>query len=170
MNLNAIRDTITSSSPAGWHRIGDGPYFHNRPYHGEDDYDSRHGERAVLIDDVNVSLEWGMSTNGHQDERGHLWARERQFPDPAVYSFWIDVFYAGSLVDRVLAYSVDGGRAYLPRYDQRRTENGDQDAAGTGAWEFPVDEWPYELTKLISGLNGMREFHEYFERAGFIRR
>lgn len=168
MNLFNLRDLIAGTHDNQWHSIPDGPFFRNAPYHGDDSYRSQHYSRAVLIDDIAVSIEWGLPTRDAENEAGHLWAKGGGFPDPHVYSFWIDVFYAGELVDRIRAYNVDGGRAYLPPYKQHRTDCGDPDDFTNATWRFTVGEWDDALTRLVNELSGLR-YDEYLARARFER-
>lgn len=167
VQLDTIRDMIAQSSSSNWHSIEYGDIFRSVAYHGDDSYRSQHGSRAVLKTDVNISIEWGIPTRNAQNESGHLWVKEHSFPDPHIHSFWVDVFYMNALVDRVRAYDVDGGRSYLPRYKQRRTDEGGADDFDSATWRFEVERWPYDLTRLINGLDSHREFDSYFSRSGF---
>lgn len=168
MDLDTIRATIAQSFSTNWHSIEYGDYFRSVAYHGDDSYRSQHSGRAVLKADINVSIEWGLPTRDAENESGHLWARQHSFPDPHVHSFWVDVFYANALVDRVRAYDVDGGRAYLPYYKQHRTDRGPADDYANATWRFEVEQWPYDLTRLINELDNQREFKSYLSRAGFV--
>lgn len=169
MNLADLRQLISRTDALGWNVMSDGPLFHHVAYHGDDSYRSAHYYRAVWAEDVSIALEWGLPTREAQDEPGHLWAKDNGFPDPHVYSFWIDVFFQGELVDRVRAFDVDGGRAYLPRYNQHRTDDGPRDDYKHATWAFTVDPWPYTLTKLVDSLSNKGEFDSYFARASFVQ-
>lgn len=171
MNLEDLHAVIAGSNPSDWHRISDGPFFRHVAYHGDDNYYSEHYYRAVLTENLAVALEWGLPRRDAESETGHLWAKQNgSFPDPHVHGIWIDVLYNGELVDRALAYSVDGGRGYLPTYEQKRIDGGDPDDFTSAKWAFQVDDWRYVLTRLVDHLSNTGDFDSYFARAGFERR
>ncbi|WP_432733130.1 hypothetical protein [Microbacterium sp. MM2322] len=77
------------------------------------------------------------------------------------------MFLSDSLVDRVRAYNVDGGRAYLPAYQQHHVAGGDADEPSEGSWRFTVEPWPYELTRLVNRLDSQHDFDSYIAQVGF---
>lgn len=151
-------NAIIGSYDEYWHRIEQGPlYNYNLGMAGSDAVVAGwHDARAVMIDDIDIALEWGMSadpfdlrSNWHPD-----WA---PFPDPSVSLCYADVFYRGALVERITMASVDGGRAYLPL-----PRRGDDD-------NWVVMDRPYQLARVISDIEGNRDFEDYFQRSGIYK-
>jgi hypothetical protein len=156
MKLHEIRTAIRESAAEYWNYIPEGPLFNYNL--GTSDGSAQvfgwHDARAVLEDDVDIALEFGMSDDpfDHKEKWTEDWAH---FPDTQIVGFYCDVFYRGALVDRVLLTSVDGGRATLPLPDRKRDGSG-----------WTVNDWPHELARLVNDLHGRRDFEDYFERSG----
>lgn len=126
-----------------------------------------HGEKAVLIDDIDVSLEWGFTWSDGRDED---WPWANGFPDQKAQSFWADIFYRGALVDRVRLVSVDGGRAHLPTAGAVRNDGGDpgQPAPSMASYDWYVDDWDYDVARVINSIQDL-DFHQYFRGARLKR-
>ncbi|GAA1781628.1 hypothetical protein [Agromyces lapidis] len=177
MKLQELRDIITNTTPADWELVTHGPYYHDAfstvsgGGGGLRIEEARsHGSKVVLRDDIDISIEWGFTWDDARD-RGELWwPWAKSFPDPNAYTFWVDIFYRGALVDRNTLVSVDGGRAYLPVADAVRIDGGSpmEPAESTDAYDFYVDEWDYGLARTVDGF-GHNEFDSYFARAGLKR-
>ena len=154
MDLFALRKLIAESWDEHWHTLPIGPYFHD----GFGEVDSSEGHylehrahyyRAVLMSDVDVSLEFGMSLDGDRDRTIEGFGWGLTFPDPAVRREFIDIFYRGALVDRMLVLDVDGGRATLP-------------IACKISGDWAVYGWEHDIVALVDRLNGNGEFEGYF--------
>lgn len=160
MELWALRKLIGESWDEHWHRLEVGPYFHDGfgsviSQEGRYLEHNAHYHRAVLTSDVDVSLEFGLSLD---DDRGTVslegYGWDFTFPDPSIRREFIDIFYRGALVDRLLVLDVDGGRATLPIADKIN-----------GAWT--VHGWEYDIVALVDSLGGNSEFKSYFDQTGW---
>ncbi|AWB88530.1 hypothetical protein C2138_02275 [Salinibacterium hongtaonis] len=111
-----------------------------------------HSARAVLVDDLDVSIEYGMTSDpfGSRENWTEPWSA---FPDPKIRGEYCDVFYRGALVDRIHLASVDGGRATLP-LPQRKDD------------EWVVMDWPFRVARLVDSFNNGNEFEDYVKRSG----
>lgn len=154
MQLHEIWKKVSESWSDWWNYLPEGPLFnYNLGTSGGDAaVYGWHDVRAVLIEDVDIAIEWGMSADPFERRQDYTpeWA---PFPDRSVELCYADLFYRGALVDRVSIASVDGGRAYLPT-PKRRDEG------------WVVMDRPYQLVRLINDIMGGREFDSYFERSG----
>lgn len=162
-SLQELRVTISDSNASHWNVVGEpGPTYRDRfavtlgPAGAHMEADS-HLSLAVFKADVDLSIAWGMDLDFAwidgtlRDRRKFDWASA--FPDESVWVSIADVFWRGSLVDRVHYVLVDGARALLPwarEYDGLKTSR-----------------YEYDVARLLSDLSGHREFEYYFERAGF---
>jgi hypothetical protein len=157
MNLYALRKLIGETWSDHWNLINDGPQYNYNLGTINDvaTVTGWHHARAVLTEDVDVALEFGMTDDpfGHRENWRADWA---PFADPKVSGEYCDVFYRGALVDRVHLVSVDGGRAILPLPHHRE-----------GQWT--VMDWDYTVARLVDDLTGHREFATYFENSGIYK-
>jgi hypothetical protein len=157
VQLHEIWKTIGESWDEWWNYIPEGPLYNYNLGNSNDvaNVFGWHDARAVLNEDVDIAIEWGMSADPFENRRDFTpeWA---PFPDRSVSLFYADIFYRGSLVERVSLASVDGGRAYLPTPQMR-----------DGQW-ITMDR-PYQLARLISDIVGNTEFVSYFERSGIFK-
>lgn len=114
MKLEQLRQTISSSQSGDWHVITE--YFHYRqrvdPLVDGGPVEN-HEHTAVYMDDISVTLSWGMPVPGHFNPLGP--EHRKWWPNnfDSVYSILADVFYNGSLVDRYVGMHVVG-RAVFP--------------------------------------------------------
>lgn len=152
MKLHELRSMITETWDDYWNVILEGPlYNYNLGNSGETaTVAGWHSGRAVLMDDVDVAIEWGMPTSMFDREWKPEWSA---FPDPVAHPEYCDILYRGSLVDRVEVASIDGGRAVLP-IPTRRDD------------EWIAMDWPYHVARLVDSFSSGREFETYFERSG----
>ena len=157
MNLHEIYKTIIDTVDDHWNVINSGPQF-NYSLGTIDDVATvtgYHETRAVLIDDVDIAIEYGMSDDPF--DRKKNWTEDwAPFPDKKISAEFCDIFYRGALVDRTLLAIVDGGRATLPLPTKE-----------SGQW-IAMDR-PYHLARLVDSFNGGREFESYFERSGITK-
>jgi len=157
MNLFEIRRLIIESWKDSWHYLPEGPLFNYNLGTAGDAATvlGWHDARAVLIEDVDVAIEFGLSADPFENRRD--WSPEwAKFPDPTVQVEFCDIYYRNALVDRISMVRVDGGRALLP------LPNRDD-----GRWI--VFDWPYHLARVINDLQDHREFDSYFSRSGFYK-
>ncbi|MBT9608143.1 hypothetical protein [Microbacterium sp.] len=155
MKLHEIRQEIRESMAEYWNYIPQGPLFNYNLGNSGDQAQvfGWHDARAVLEHDVDIALEFGMSDDPFDNKEN--WTEEwSQFPDNKIRAFYCDVFYRGALVDRVLLASVDGHRATLPLPARRPG----------GGWT--VEDWPYQVARVVDDLHGHRDFEDYFRRSG----
>ena len=169
MELDELRELIINTNDEYWNKLVVGPYYHDRIWHDGDDFDGTshsHDSRAVLLNDANISIEWGLRHREDDDSDGYPWA---DFRDKRVESMLVDVFYAGALVDRSVLFRVDGGRSYLPDYDDVRVDDGEPHIIDDAVWEYQVDRWGYLLAQLINQLDSRDGYESYFARSGLVR-
>ncbi|WP_149202835.1 hypothetical protein [Actinotalea subterranea] len=171
MRLDEIRDLIINSDrERDWHDVAVGSYFKDVPDVDEDTFEW-HGSLIVYKPDVDLTIQWGMRARQHLSkvtDAKSLWERRGAFPDPSVSVVHADVFWAGSLIDRVYVVHVDGGRAILPLGD-RKALNLDPDAPRPQdiEWEYSASGWETGLARL---LDGDRDFERYFDQLGIVVR
>lgn len=128
MDLHTIRQKIIDTTPGDWNKItgwgyGAGPIYHYGFYtecdeHGLETEAKGHANVAVLLEDVDISIAWGLDPDEWSSGGGH---RDFDFSnflptflDKSTSRMYADVFYRGSLVDRQLFVVADGGRYYVP--------------------------------------------------------
>jgi hypothetical protein len=116
-----------------------------------------HSMRAAYMPDLSVGLAWGLPANNkyHADWTEHL-------PDPECTSFYVDLFYNGMLVDRIVGVHVDGARCYMPSAKSRKL--------GDGTTEWSVTRFEHDLFRLIDGFGKISEFDNYMEMTGLVVR
>jgi len=144
MDFAAIRRILAMSTSDDWQRVP----FGNEQSGGLE-------ARAVLNDDVELSLAWGFTLNRDFKEE---WANS--FPDSSAASHLVDVTYGGTLVDRMIYVSVDGGRVMIPLPEPYTREDGTHGAR--------VEKWRLNLVRTLHGLGGTVgwDFDDYFNRTG----
>lgn len=167
MKLDEIRATLVDGAAADWHVVDGFPTYRdnlNAIVDGLENLES-HSKTAAYMPDVNLTLAWGMDPPG--DENPHLPGSPgaslgAPFPDKSVSSFQVDVFYAGSLVDRHYGVHLDGYRAALPYPMMQPLTEPDEDDQ---SFVWTVSPWEVELFRLISDLWGNHEYDSYLERS-----
>lgn len=186
MDLNTIRQNIINSTREDWHKItcwgaGCGPSYRYgfstfSGQHGVQTEAKDHGNVAILIEDVDISIAWGY----HPDESAFWAGRDDefdfsdflpQFPDKSVSRMYADVFYRGSLVDRELLVVADGGRYYVPiprteHPHQKRPDDFSQPEQHYTKWDIGfaslvqsfehVDSLDYALSRMTYVLDDDR--------------
>lgn len=152
MNIIELRDTITNSDDTEWQRVGRmGPTYRDRfdPWSGPGDKTGvdieTHSSVAVYKPDIDLTIVYGMSAPGAPKEPSFKWVT---FPDPAVSIHLADVFWRGSLVDRVDFVYVDGGRCILP--------------IGEGHQGLRITRYEYVVARLLDSLESGDRFEEYY--------
>ena len=149
-----LQQTIIDSTEDDWHHIGcwggGGPSF-------RESSDGRFYPHlvAAYMPDPSLTLAWGVNIDGDDStmERRTSWSEE--FPDGRMTAHYCDVFWYGSLIERVAYYNVDGGRHMIPEFD------GDEDSPKT------VKPFPHALIRLIAHMELPRPEWKYaLERVG----
>jgi hypothetical protein len=160
MNFWELRGTIQKSDSSEWRRVDSGVTYRDRfvPCYGGGrnyrlEHDS-HSDLAVYIPDVDLTIAYGMDEElSPIDDSGHIdktleWSEV--FPDRHRKVLIADIFWRGSLVDRVDYIAVDGYRAYLP--------------IGGGHDGLDIDDFQHDVARLIDGIAGHDEFKTYYGR------
>jgi hypothetical protein len=110
MRLREIHQALTETRAESWRRIH-APIFLDKIQKWTGGGEGwgidivEHSDGAALREDVNLTIAWGMERA--RDLRFPSWS---EFPDPAVHSAYLDVFWAGAHVDRFTYAQVDGYR------------------------------------------------------------
>lgn len=169
MRLDEIRELIiTSDRETDWHNVAIGSYFKEVPDVDEDTFEW-HDSLIVYREDVDLSIQWGMRSRqlNHIEQAEQLWREQGRFPDPKAEAVHADVFWRGSLVDRVQLVYVDGHRALLPVGDQRALNYDHSKAPSeqTVEWKYSATRWEAGIARL---LDGNRDFDRYFQQTGMI--
>lgn len=152
MNFIELRETITHSDATEWQRVARmGPTYRDRfaTWTGPGDEMGieieAHGSVAVYQPDIDLTIAYGMSAPGAPTHPSFQWAT---FPDPEVSIHIADVFWRGSLVDRVDFVYVDGGRCILP--------------LGDGHQGLRITSYEYTIARLLDSLESGDRFEEYY--------
>jgi hypothetical protein len=159
--LGEIRDLVQKSSATDWRKIEDGPTYRSRfgystgPGPGDQwrlEEDS-HPVTLVYIPDVDLTVAHGMDFDPLTSDSEIEWSR--MFPDKSVHICFADIFWRGSLVDRVDYVHVDAGRGILP--------------IGRGDDRLKVTSWECDVARLLHSLKGgnFAAFDDFFGRVPF---
>ena len=136
------------SDPDDWHVIW-GPTYLDATDVYHDSADRReHTGRAVYRPDVNLGLAWGMP----REERFE-WA-ESPFPDKWTTNEYVDVLWAGMLIDRITVTAVDDHRALLPPATPEVIQGEDGNWLSMVVIGEHATEWDAHLTRLVHSLSG----------------
>ncbi|SMG43308.1 hypothetical protein [Agreia pratensis] len=168
MQLPQIYLSIEPTGPAQWNAITFGPIFHqnlsasNTGQGGSVVRVTQHGSRAVLNDDVDISVEFGMEADDIQIDALLDWVKPANFQYDNARPFFVDLFYGGNLVDRVIAVWIDQYRAALPLPYSVTADGGVPGAVPT--WH--VSRRSFLLVRLVDQLRGGLEFDRYFALSG----
>ncbi|NIL86531.1 hypothetical protein RhoFasGS6_03935 [Rhodococcus fascians] len=164
MTLDAVRAAIAGTdADEDWNHItcwgGGGPSYRDRAAFS--DASESHSNVAILKSNVDISIAWGMQLDerepGKPPARSFDWADN--LPDSSVNILIGDVFYRSGLIDRVLMASIDGARCLLPWAHQQHS--------GPHKGKITTSQWWYDFTYLVDGMEGMRQFDEYWPQVGF---
>ena len=158
--LQEIRDLVRRSAPGDWHQIGEGPTYRSRfAYskgprgHWRLEEDSHHAV-VVYVPDVDLTIAYGLDFDPWGSDAPEFeWPKV--FPDKSVHIGLADIFWRGSLVDRVAYVLVDGGRGTLP--------------IGGGKNGLMVTSWQRDVARLLHDVKGAGSgsFEEFFSRVPF---
>lgn len=159
--LKDIRGWVTQSQAADWHLIENGPTYRSRFSSSTGPGDSwrleedSHHTVMVYTPDIDLTMAYGMSFDfyDHGPERVFEWSKI--FPDSAVQIDMADIFWRGSLVDRVDYAYVDGARGIVP--------------IGGGHQGLQVTQYDCDVARLLHSLRsgGFGSFDSFFDRIPF---
>ncbi|MGW4071400.1 hypothetical protein [Nocardia grenadensis] len=166
MQHDEFRSLIEKSAPTDWRTIpGAGPTYRVRygsisTAEGVHRVDiNEHHSVVVFTPDIDITIAFGMGFDfdyadvDRRPKRSFDWMEN--FADDHIDICFADLFYRGSLVDRINYVSVDGARAILPwarEYDGLK-----------------ADRFDTAVARLLHAKAGhSADFDEYFHRAGFV--
>ncbi|KQM57416.1 hypothetical protein [Agreia sp. Leaf210] len=172
MYLTELRGLIANTPSTDW-LVVDGPLFHEatsvKPSNmtGHPIVD-RPASRAVLVSDIDVALEWGLQARvGEHAKNAREWIRDAGFSTKAVLPIYVDVFFRGSLVDRVTAIWVDNLAALLPA-PHLKPQDAVTDLGFTNVAAWRVGRWNHALCRLVDALEEGTSFDEHIAATGFV--
>lgn len=161
MDYEELRKTISESDASEWHWINrQGPTYRNRfsswssPANDTSGIDTdSHSSVAVYKPDIDLTIAYGMRESLHHNEKLNFeWSEA--FADSKISEISIaDVFWRGSLVDRVNFVYVDGGRCILP--------------LGEGHQGLRITHYDYAVARLLDTFEGPNYFQDYYNRVAF---
>ncbi|UGT97752.1 hypothetical protein LTQ55_03710 [Mycobacterium intracellulare] len=160
MTLDDLRTITVSSTRRDWSRIkAAGPTCRDRfgSWSSAADgtsgveHDS-HTEVAAYRPYIDLTIAYGMPESQH--DRNLSFAGSDNFPDSNIREISIaDIFWRGSLVDRVNYVCVDGGRGIAP--------------LGRGNQGLSITQYALAVARLLSGIADYREFDRYYSSVSF---
>jgi hypothetical protein len=155
MTQEEIRALVAGTVEKDWYTLsGDAPSYFNRFVDipaGNAHYlaHAEHASRAVLRQDLDVGLAWGMrdpsSTDGPVEE---LWAASLQ--PPVAQGHVVEVLYRGQPVEREVYASVEDARGIVPWPTPRYPGPEASDRHAAPVWE--VTSWQLDLVLLLKEL------------------
>lgn len=156
MRLEELLQIIRESSSEDWNVIESNTLLSNVT---TDDnnivYADYHTNRASYRLDISIGLAWGLNGNADFHEE---WANLHS--DPHASSHFLDVFYNGMLVYRIVYVVIDGGRSYMPLPHRDMNEKHE-----TIGWYISDEE--YELLNLFNLIQPFNtQFDSYLRRSG----
>lgn len=135
-SLKEIFDFIlTTDSKQNWHR-------HNS------------GFIDTIINKQNPNLRLEIDYNNGVQNQNYVEGWANRHPNSNATSYWLDLYYGNTLIDRFIVVSVDGGRATLPQPDIS------SDCSGVGN---TVSRFSYKLAQLFDNLSAL---DQYLQRSG----
>ncbi|OBA89340.1 hypothetical protein A5642_15150 [Mycolicibacterium mucogenicum] len=160
MTFDELRALIANSHARDWQRIKlMGPTYRDRfgawssPADGTSGLDhDTHAELAVYRPDIDLTIAYGMPQSQHGHSLTFKWSEA--FPDSEIREISIaDIFWRGSLVDRVNYVYVDGGRGIVP--------------IGGGHQGLRINRYQLAVARLLSGIADYDEWERYFGAVPF---
>jgi hypothetical protein len=158
--LSDVRKLVRGSTPNDWHKIEDeGPTYRNRfgyskgpgsKWRLEED---SHSTILVYTPEVDLTIAYGMYYHLRQgDEPDFEWSRA--FASKSVRIGFADIFWRGSLVDRIDYAIVDDQQGIVPM--------------GGGHDGLQVTSFEVDATRLLHDVKGyVNQFDYYFGRVPF---
>lgn len=165
-SLNEIRQMIIDSDPEDWHKPQVGPYFTDA-YNVDDDAFQSHDTLFVFEPDVDLTIQHGLKWDDYEITKAtDLWDGA-VFPDQTVRVRLADIFWRGTLIDRVEVVSVDGSRAVLPvgtRHLKNEMPISGPDEDFKPEWDYTATAFETAVARVVNNLR--MDFEQYFQRAG----
>lgn len=119
--------------------------------------------RASYQPNLAVGLAWGLDlTPDREDGWWEPWVEK--FSDKEASAHFIDLLYSGTLVDRRVYVSVDGGRCMLPVPRKDYAEDTPTGGQVTAYW---ISRRAYAFFRLIDSLEKESDFDYYVQQAEF---
>lgn len=168
MTLDEIRTLIMNSDREDdWHDVVVGSYFKDVPDVDKDTFEW-HDSLIVYRDNVDLTIQWGMRSRrlSHVTKAEDLFHDRAHFPDPEATTIHADIFWAGSLIDRVELVYVDGGRGLLP-VGAEKALNFDLKAPRPQNIEWEISATRFELA-IARLLDSGDDVDEFANRIGMI--
>jgi hypothetical protein len=114
-----------------------------------------HSNVAVLISGVDISIAWGFDPDETlRSEHRQKFDFSDFLPtlddDERVSRMYVDIFYRGALVDRVLFVVADGGRHYVPI--PRTTYPRKTSVRELGPPEHHYTQWQLGLARVVNSF------------------
>lgn len=156
MRLEELMQIIRQSSNEDWNVIESNTLLSNVT---TDDnnvvYADYHTNRAAYKPNISIGLAWGLNHNADFHEQ---WANCHA--DPHASSHFLDVFYNGMLVERIIYVQIDGGRSYMPLPHREMNENYET----IGCY---ITNEEYELFQLFNSIQSFdTQYDSYLRRSG----
>lgn len=112
-------------------------------------------DSRIYKSDVNFRLVISHDESGtHNDNFIETWANKH--PDPRAHSYWCDVCYGATVIERIILVAVDGHRAMLPL----------PKTGGVSSAPNTVEELDYRVAEIFDDSNTLVE---YMKRSGLSR-
>jgi hypothetical protein len=157
--LQEIRDLVRQSAPDDWHKIEEGPTYRSRFGYSKGpgsrwrlEEDSHH-TILVYTPEVDLTIAYGMHYHSQgRDEPEFEWSQV--FASRSVRAGFADIFWRGSLIDRVDYAIVDDHQGILP--------------LGGGPDRLKVTSFEVDVARLLHGITGkFNKFDYFFGRVPF---
>lgn len=123
MNLYKIQHELIADRPAAaWYKVqSEGTYFRYRWQWGSGPGGEgfsyvigEHHSYAVCREEPSLTMAWGMPVHSDEERRELHFDWAAAFASRNVRAEWVDFFWNGALIDRVMLYVVDGGHGIVP--------------------------------------------------------
>jgi|GEM_PF-4284147 len=156
MRLEELIQIIRESSNEDWNVIESNTLLSNVTTDDNNTvYADYHTNRAAYRPGLSIGLAWGLNCNENFYEQ---WANCH--PDPQASSHFLDIFYNGMLVERIIYVVIDGGRSYMPLPHREMNENHE-----TIGWYVTHEE--YEFFELFNSLQSFdTQYNSYLRSSG----
>lgn len=174
MKLYDIRSEITNSSSDDWYVLPtEAPTYVHRFQYGSDQRGDaiwgldEHYSRAVLIENVDIGLVWGMRMSDHKLEPD--WGTNAGSIDGTVSDALVEVLYRGQPVDRAVYAVVDNAHGKMPWPEAHFAPDAMVQDPVPPPESYTVNGWELTLVRLIDELDnggGYGTPDEYVKRVG----
>ena len=151
---------VRRSAPGDWYKIEEGPTYRNRFGYSKGPgqrwrlEEDSHSTVLVYRPDVDLTIAYGMLRYHLQgkDEPEYGWSQV--FASASVRTGFADIFWGGSLIDRVDYAIVDDHQGVIPM--------------GRGRDGLQVTSFEVDVARLLHGIMGkFNKFDFFFDRVPF---